>query len=376
MRNNPAQLKLTRFSSALISAFFLLFFQSKEVFASVLINEIYPNPVDSNENEWVEFYNPENIDIKDWILEEKTSTGNITQHRIGDNFTDNEVFDVFTFSVSKLNNDGDSVKILEGSSVKDEYVFVETVKASSFSRVPDGGAWQICDHPTKGESNNEFCSSVLASLELSASPTPLVNPEKGEYKINEVKDEDGNVLSSVKVFVNGVYVHHYAPETLIFCNNCKCDDLVNCGFGEFTIHLEKSGYDKWEDKKTINSGDKFEVNVVLGKTVEADNNPGESPISLPTNASPLSSAVEGNVLGNEDEEEQKLAREATFTGEILNASSSSEIENIDEDKKDEEENQDKKLSLSLAISSLGLGFLSLSSLPFLKRLVLKKLVKK
>ncbi|PIS14616.1 hypothetical protein COT64_01650, partial [Candidatus Shapirobacteria bacterium CG09_land_8_20_14_0_10_39_12] len=71
------------------------------------------------------------------------------------------------------------------------------------------------------------------------------------YKINEVKNSEGVVLSQVKIYVDGFYVHHYASETLTFCEGCYCDDgsatesKVSCNFGNHTISLQKTGYVEW-----------------------------------------------------------------------------------------------------------------------------------
>jgi len=98
---------------------------------------------------------------------------------------------------------------------------------------------------------------------LTLTPTPTL--AKATYQINEVKNKDGDILSSVKVYVDDKYIHHYVPETLEFCDGCYCDSdkEVECGFGDHTIRLEKNGYQDWNEVKTINAGDSYIVNPIM-----------------------------------------------------------------------------------------------------------------
>jgi len=98
---------------------------------------------------------------------------------------------------------------------------------------------------------------------LTPFPSPTVTPLPGFYNIKSVKDSSGAVLNNVKVFVDGNYVHHYAPEILKFCWDCQCDEGVLCNFGSHTFGLEKEGYNSWSETKTINPGDNFEVDPVM-----------------------------------------------------------------------------------------------------------------
>jgi hypothetical protein len=68
-----------------------------------------------------------------------------------------------------------------------------------------------------------------------------------------------------KVYVDGEYTHHYAPETLTFGEGKYCDDdkEVACNFGEHFIRLEKSGYEDWNEIITISSGFYEEADPVM-----------------------------------------------------------------------------------------------------------------
>jgi len=147
-------------------------------------------------------------------------------------------------------------------------------------------------------------------------PTPTPKPI-ATYKINEVKDKDGEILNSVKVYIDGVYLHHYTPEVITFCDGCWCDDYISCGFGQHTIKLEKTGYDNWQEDKTINSGEIYEVNPVMiflstgstptstptsKLTVILTPTPTLKIISTPTPKSIFKTASEsGTILGEETE---------------------------------------------------------------------------
>jgi len=94
----------------------------------------------------------------------------------------------------------------------------------------------------------------------------LAKTIKNIYQINKIKDGEGSILSSVKVYINDQYIHHYAPETLEFCDGCYCDNdkEVECGFGEHIIRLEKSGYQDWVKTRVFEAKeDLLEVNPIM-----------------------------------------------------------------------------------------------------------------
>ncbi|HUV42588.1 MAG TPA: hypothetical protein VMY36_01635 [Patescibacteria group bacterium] len=146
-------------------------------------------------------------------------------------------------------------------------------------------------------------------------PTPSPSPEAinspspilvtATFQINEVKNDEGDLLSSVKVYLDDVYLHHYAPETLTFCDGCQCDTSVSCGFGEHTIRLEKTNYKDWTETKIIKTGDFYEVNPIMS-LAESDSDTISSPSpssSLTSSAKPvkvIGSTLLGKVLGEEE----------------------------------------------------------------------------
>ncbi|MCL5090875.1 MAG: hypothetical protein M1514_02580 [Patescibacteria group bacterium] len=114
--------------------------------------------------------------------------------------------------------------------------------------------------------------SSTITLSPTAKPSPTSLPSQtptpqATYKINEVKNEGGEVLSNIQIYVDGNYIHHYAPEIISFCNGCYCDadHLVSCNFGDHTFRLEKTDYSPWSEVKNITSGSSFEVNPILSQ---------------------------------------------------------------------------------------------------------------
>jgi hypothetical protein len=256
-----------------ISVFFLIIFlfSAEKVFAQVVINEFSSN----SSPEWVEIYNTspdQTVDLFGWQI--------IDGNGVSDDITLSGCilplsFRLFNHADGWLNNGGDTISLKNsGNELVGESVVYGTfgmvaipLAGKSAGRDPNGGSsWQVFDSPSPVNNDCQFASPTPTST---LTPTPTTNPPTptsaptATYKINEVKDNDGEVLSSVKVYVDGVYVHHYAPEVLTFCDGCQCDTYVACGLGQHTIKLEKTGYNDWNETKTINSGDFDDISPVM-----------------------------------------------------------------------------------------------------------------
>lgn len=123
----------------------------------------------------------------------------------------------------------------------------------------------------------------ISSVAPTLTPTPTTKPPTptpkptATYKINEVKDEDGEILNNVKVYVDNIYLHHYTPEVITFCEGCQCDTYVACDFGQHTIKLEKTGYEDWNKEITINPNASDEVSPVM---IFSEPNPASTPTVL------------------------------------------------------------------------------------------------
>ena len=100
--------------------------------------------------------------------------------------------------------------------------------------------------------------------------TQIIEDEDATWEIRNATDVGGNVLSAARVFVDNIYIGHYAPELLTFCTGCTCDTVVPCGFGTHTVTVKKTGYKDWSNTRTLNSGDSFADTPVLEQTFEVE----------------------------------------------------------------------------------------------------------
>ncbi|HUS51994.1 MAG TPA: hypothetical protein VMX77_00845, partial [Candidatus Bathyarchaeia archaeon] len=192
-------------------------------------------------------------------------------------------------------------------------------------------------------------STPTSFLTLTPTNPTDSSQEKATYKINEVKDGEGNLLGSVKVYLDGVYLHHYAPETLTFCDSCQDENGVDCGFGTHTVKLEKSDYQDWSETKTFDPGDSHEANPVMEKISlpsESLSTPIVKASPLPTSKSLVekSTSSAGKVLGGET-----LATASFYPWEAT------------EEAEEEEATSSGKKVLPLIFLGLGLAILGSSS---------------
>jgi len=279
-----------------ILVFFLIIFLffPKNVLAQVVINEFSSGTT----SDWVEIYNiGEPFEISRLKL---VDAGN-NQKSFPNCLLDTNGTYSIDFS-NWLNNGGDRITLQEGNLLMDcvsygsgpacegREIDLLALGATEYgARQPEGsGGWVKITSSTK--SDNSFClvlptstpvptptsTPTLTPTPTTKLPTPTPKPI-ATYKINEVKDEDGEVLSSVKVYVDGVYVHHYTPEVLNFCDGCWCDGYTSCGFGQHTIKLEKTGYEDWSKEITINLNTSDEVSPVM---IFSEPNPTLTPTVL------------------------------------------------------------------------------------------------
>ena len=265
----------------LVIIFFL--FVSPRLLHALVINEVLPNPIgDDKQGEWVEIYNSdsESINLNGYrLVDEKNNEMLIDTDRVdGSTVINGSGFLIIRrngHSTFSLNNDSDQIYLydLTSSDSLDTFTYNGSTENKSWGRIPDGGSvYTEVLESTPGSSNKEPTSET-------PTPTPTANTQStdAKYKINDVKDKNGNTLSSVKVYVDDVYTNHYAPEELTFCDGCKCNN-ADCGFGSHTIKLEKSGYKSWSETKDMNTGDNHEANPVL----ESESTPAPTKTATPT----------------------------------------------------------------------------------------------
>jgi hypothetical protein len=246
-----------------------------------------------------------------------------------------------SFQSGKFNwntTSGDTVRLLDSNSnLKEKYSYSSAPgEGISIGRVIDGESDLVVLLSSSRDKFNTTGESCLASTPTPSSspfptltptpassptPTPTPSPSTAIYKINEVKDEGGNTLSSVKVYVDGMYTHYYTPEILEFCDGCYCDKnkQVSCGFGQHTIKLKKTGYQDWSKTITINPGTSDEVNPVMSFS---QSNPSPTPTPAPKSSTSTSIPTPtSNFSSTPTPKPVKIA--ATLSGEILGEEESS-----------------------------------------------------
>lgn len=169
---------LAKYKFLLPTLFFCFLFFATKVSAQVVINEFLPNPQEGKE--WVEFYNND------------TTTADLSKYY----FDDDNDFNVDGGSKGKakvllkgilntgqtcywelslyLNNDGDSPTLFgDNGSIIDTYTYSSSTKGKTYSRVPDGGVWEIDQDPTK---SSVSCESLAPTSTPDPTPTPTEAP--------------------------------------------------------------------------------------------------------------------------------------------------------------------------------------------------------
>ncbi len=298
-----------------------------------------------NGTDWVEVYNPlaNMIDLDGYFLEDGSTSGN---KKTLSCLLKSGGYYVIDWGNS-LNKSGDIIYLKDSQSS-----LVDCVAYGDSSEVCPGkdkidmvqlspgeyGWWKENDWEVTGNSDkvdNSDCTSPTPTPSpsplptVTATPSPTLTPTPPEtsatYKINKVKNGNGDFISEVKIYVDDTYIHHYDDEILTFCDGCYCDDdkQVACGFGEHTIRLEKNGYQDWTERKTINAGNNFEVNPemdLLAPTVTPG--PTSTPIKKPT-LTPTTepTATPSSQIYLDDEASQEAG--ITPGGNVLSASDES-----------------------------------------------------
>lgn len=130
---------------------------SSELPPGLRINEIFPNPTGSDDDEFVELYNSgtETINLSGLKLDDEDG-GSRPFVFDDDTFIEAGEYRVFSKSETKLalNNTNDSVRLLDGSnSVLASVDFDGVIEGASYSLTTDD-VWQWSSKPTPGEQNN------------------------------------------------------------------------------------------------------------------------------------------------------------------------------------------------------------------------------
>jgi hypothetical protein len=331
---------------------FLGFIIPERIFAQIVINEFVPN----GSPEWVEFYNSsESAEyIKEYYIDDDLSfaddTGSASKKILSSLNTSNPTYPYFEISSSLFNNSGDFVVIFDQSgSIIDQYQYtLDPGKDISIGRYPDNnGGFGVLPFLTKGDGNPAFATSTPASTSEPVSVKSL-------YKINKPKDKSGSELTSVQIYVDGVYTHHLDDEILEFFNGHECYSGVECSLGIHTISLRKTGYTSWEDTQNFSSGMNLEVNPVL-EALETD-----SP--TPT-VSPTVSLT--SVLGKTSSPSAQANTTVSGTLNLPDILGLSKSPNPN-DTQDTLEGSEKMPIFPIVVIVLGIGFISIAIFSIIK----------
>lgn len=347
-------MKIRNFLIFFICIVFSLFFLAKETSAQVVINEVCPDPIGSDDNEFIELYNlgSEAVNVAGWQISD--TQGVAKTYTIPEIFIEPRSYFSFRSYVTKinLNNDGDGVTLKDkNGTLLDSVSFGKIPEGLSTSRIPDGtGEFTAGTKISEGAANIPLSTPEATSAPTptpTASPKPDPTPYKATYKINTPKDKKGTSLKGVQIYVDGVYVHHTDEEIIQFFNGHECYTGVDCGLGAHTISLRKSGYVSWEDTQDLTAGANFEVNPVL-ETLEdltstLTSTPSSTPKSTPFKVSTSSAQIEASKSGDLN------------LPEILGINESTDVKNEDPD-----ENPQKKIILPIFLILLGIGFIGFS----------------
>ena len=203
------------------------------------------------------------------------------------------------------------------------------------------------------EDSNSLSIRIIAAIQsLEPSPVSVISQsesnQKATCKINDVKDIDGQVLSSVKIYIDGTYTGHYAPETFTFCEGCK-----DGGFGDHVIKLEKSSYQDWSETKNFKAGDSFEINPQL-VLLEPSQEPSLAPSpSVKVSVSP--SVLTASVLP-----QPQTVSSKSYEINLLSPVPSTQSSVLGEKSEPEPE---KPTLIPIIFSTLGLGLMGMSFGP-------------
>jgi hypothetical protein len=175
----------------------------------------------------------------------------------------------------------------------------------------------------------------------------------------------------VEIYVDNVYVHHWAPEDLKFCDGCRCNDYVDCEFGKHKFTLKKSGYLDWSDEQEINTNNSPTVNPVMTYIGESSNNGNSDSDSDDEDEVEDDSSPSTLADSDFEEEDSENLREKPGEEEIELPEIKSNVlgEEVSHEKQeDEDNNEDKKrfkFTPPLIISSVGVLFLLAAAYPFI-----------
>lgn len=163
-------------------AFIFFFLFPKQAFAQNLkINEFLAHS-SSGGMEWVEFYNPDQIDLSSFWMDDdadfNSDLGSSKKKSLSSLIKDNPVFPYIEMS-SFLNNSGDNVVLFsETGEILDQFIYQEDPGTDvSIGRSPDGSSnFIVLENATKGLANSLPKPTLTPTPLPTNTPTPTLKP--------------------------------------------------------------------------------------------------------------------------------------------------------------------------------------------------------
>lgn len=149
----------------------------------VVINEFLAHPSSGN-NEWVEFYNPDKIDLSGYYLDDDTSfsddIGSSPKKNLSSLSASNSAYPYLELNNAFLNNPGDNVVLFDSTgNIIDQYTYNKDPGENNiFGRSPDGiGEFQVLASATQGQPNsNPQPTPTQTPTNTPIPPTPTRTP--------------------------------------------------------------------------------------------------------------------------------------------------------------------------------------------------------
>ncbi len=258
----------------IIAILLVILIFSKNVFAVLKLNEIYPAPP-SGEYEWIELYNDENqiIDISQYQLLDLA--GNkikiSTQSALPFGFvlaTSSSVLNNTGDTISLKNNLGDTIEIATYSGTFDS--------TKTFAKCPDfDGNWSILNLSTKNTSNQTACQSLTPTP--TTTPAPALTPT---IMLTPTDVQTPNLGVSTTLTPTSSYDNIFISEAMVNPTTGEKEWLEIYNNNDFPVSLNSWYVDDLENAGSSPKIFSLEINAksyaVFNLTSSMFNNDGDS----------------------------------------------------------------------------------------------------
>lgn len=199
----------------------------KDYKQNLIISEILPNPAGSDEEEFIEIYNPNNesINLKNWSLKDNSNKKPWVIST--DTIISSEEYLVFSKTETKisLNNTEDSVKLLDANNnIISEVFYDKAQEAMSYNFDISKNQWSWNYNTTPWEENDITEKSIYNNYLFTAPLSAQNNYQKielseiREYELGSLIETTGIVtappglLGKQIFYINGVQIYMYSQD--------------------------------------------------------------------------------------------------------------------------------------------------------------------